>query len=177
MGNPCAILLLIVFSYRCPATYRRRTLSVLYRTPGALIDRRFFIVGAYRARFSAETWKPGPWPLNRGALPIARHAWPVVRGPWCVAGCRCAVRRAPCAVRRGPRFASIDSRAVARGAWLLARGARMGAGVPVPILESECLLRRDPRKMAHVFGGGSFSPISHKQKRVERECPSVLLKY
>ena len=130
MGNPCAILLLIVFSYRCPATHRGRPLPVLYRIPHALMDWRFSIVGAYRVRFSAETWKPGPWPLNRGALPIARHAWPVARGPWCVAGCRCAVRRAPCAVRRGPWFASIDSRAVApwrvaRGAWCVRLGARM----------------------------------------------------
>ena len=105
--------------------------------------------------------------METGPVALAPLLFPacpacVARGPWPVVVAPCAVRRAPCAVRRGPRFASIDSRAVARGAWLLARGARMGAGVPVPILESECLLRRDPRKMAHVFGGGSFSPISHK---------------
>ena len=151
-------------------------MPVLYRTPGALIDWRFSIGGAYRARFLAETWKPGPWPLNRGALPIARHAWPVARGPWPVARGAWPVVRGPLSLRRGPRrvvrgawcvvagpcLPWIDSRAVARGAWCVRRGARRGAGVPMPILESECPLRRDPRKMAHVFGGGSFSPISHK---------------
>ena len=151
MGNPCAILLLIVFSYRCQATHRGRTLSVLYRTPRLLIDGRFFIAGAYRARFPAKTWKPGPWPLPLCSSPAARHAWPVARGPWPVVA--------------GPRFAWIDSRALSRGPWPVARVG--GPESRCPFAKVSAHFAAIPEKWPTCLGAGAlarFHTNNHSQK-------------
>ena len=172
MGNACAILLPIVFSYRCPATHRRRTLPVLYRIPHALIDGRFSIGGAYRDRFPAKTWKAGPRFSARSHHPAARHAWPVVRDCCRVARGAWPVVVAPWPALRGAWLLAHACRGLIRAPWRVARGAcavvRVGGPESLcPFAKVSAHFAAIPGKWPTCLGAGAlarFHTNNHSRK-------------